>query len=106
MTQASPLPHQDIECVCSGCKESHGRCQTEFGCFSSIKQKHGSIIVSTGCIGNSAHYKLICENQVLPTICCKEHLCNWNVTPSFPPMMQSSKCYMKFCALRYTFIHV
>ena len=95
MTQTSPPPHQDMECMCSNCKDSHGRCKAGLGCFSLLKpdeEKQG-YIVKRGCIQNLIHYRINCENPVYPAICCEENLCNWNVTPSFPTT-QPSKFYM------------
>ena len=68
-----------VECSTSGCKESIRRCEAGYGCFSSFKEKQ----LMKGCIANNYHYKIICTNTAHPVICCKEDLCNLNVTQPF-----------------------
>ena len=97
MTKTSPPPPLEnmMECVCSDCEESQGRCKAGFGCFSSLKpddEKPG-YIVKKGCIENVIHYRINCENALHPVVCCEEDMCNWNVTPPFPTT-QPSKFYL------------
>jgi len=72
---------EDMECTeCSDCKESpQRRCKAGFGCFSSFKDKQ----LEKGCIADDYHYKIICTNTAHVIFCCKEDLCNLNVTFPF-----------------------
>ena len=52
-----------------------------------------------GCIANKYHYKIICTNTAHPVICCKEDLCNLNVTLPFSDK-QPSKSKNKVISIK------
>ena len=85
LTQTPSTPDQGIECECSGCEKSH--CKAGFGCFSSVKpdKQNQGYVVKRGCIENQSHSMIICDQTNLPIVCCRENMCNRNVTPSVSP---------------------
>ncbi|PFX26068.1 TGF-beta receptor type-1 [Stylophora pistillata] len=85
LTQKTGPSHQVIECECSGCEKS--QCKTGFGCFSSVRpdEQNQSYVVSRGCLEHQRHFIVKCDKPYHLIVCCKENMCNRNVTPSVPP---------------------
>ena len=87
MTEKPVPTPESMECLCSDCEDSQGRCKAGLGCFSSLQPKGENkkdYVVKKGCIKNEMHFKVNCEYAEHPIVCCDANLCNWNITPPFP----------------------
>ena len=91
-------------CFGSDCDQaSHhlAKCKTDFSCFSSLaKEENGETTEKKGCFMQSNHH-FSCnkERHNIVVACCKTHLCNMNVTLSFPKTKPASM----FCIFKSSY---
>ena len=96
-----PSPPSNMDCLCTDCEESQGRCSAKLSCFSLLKRdSKEEYVVTKGCIDTEMHFKAICENDQHLIRCCEGNLCNWNNTPPFPTEPPSKFIHIHASACR------